>query len=65
MRRAGHVPGTGTLAGAGEGGGGIDDGLRVFADLPAGTTVHVLIANKAYGVNGLVPRVAKLSIRVP
>jgi len=45
--------------------GGIDDGPRAFAELSAGATVHVLIANKAYGRDGLVPRVAKLSIRVP
>jgi hypothetical protein len=41
---------------------GIDDGPRVFAALPAGSTVHVLIANKAYGNGGRVPRIATLSI---
>jgi hypothetical protein len=40
----------------------IDDGPRTFAELAAGATVHVLIANKAYGNSGRVPRVAKLSI---
>jgi hypothetical protein len=41
---------------------GIDDGPRVFASLPAGATVHVLIANKAYGSAGRASRDAKLSI---